>query len=269
MAELKSWLSPAIATLKNDTTSGAADALSPADSAWSKRYQAAYDSWDEQIQQIQLGAAYTTMLMDNFELGTQDTVDVFNANRDNLRQIKEYWEQHPLTGADLERSLGLNELARRGSAAVDAIGNTLDEISDGFQEGMSEADLARSLALNAIGESWIFSRGALGGQSTIPGPIGGGGLNAFAQVQALQDTISRLMRQWQLQVYCNAPHIGSHLGALLGSACRQAAPMEASWRHLLRLRAHYSHLADCLVAKPLLTRSSRVQAMVQTCSCHL
>ena len=167
--------------------SDAADALSPADSAWSKRYQAAYDAWDEQIQRIQLGAAYTTMPMDNFELGTQDTVDAFNAERENLRQIKEYWQQHPLTGAELERSLGFNELARRGSAAVDAIGNTLDEISDGFQDVISEADLARSLALNAIGESWIFSRGALGGQSTIPGPIGGNGLNAVAQVQAMQD----------------------------------------------------------------------------------
>jgi len=249
--------------------SDAADALSPADSAWSKRYQAAYDAWDEQIQQIQLGAAYTTMLMDNFELGTQDAVDAFNADRDNLRQIKEYWEQNPLTGADLERSLGLNELARRGSAAVDAIGNTLDDISDGFQGVMSEADLARSLALNAMGESWIFSRGALGGQSTLPGPIGGGGLNVFAQVQALQDTISLFdALNGNLQGLLQAlPTIGSQFGGqLLGSGLSTGGAMDGIMAALAPLASALQPILQIVLsANPLLTALIPiVQAMVQT-----
>jgi len=202
--------------------SDAADALSPADSAWSKRYQAAYDAWDEQIQQIQLGAAYTTMLMDNFELGTQDTVDAFNAERENLRQIKEYWEQHPLTGADLERSQAMNVLGLRSTTQplLTAI-PALQRIETGlptppqWQPPMTQQEEAMGLAMNEKGAQYFidqfnqkllnpldsfarhyteaarqaltFTGGAVYGESGIvPSKLGAGGASIKDQIAAMQ-----------------------------------------------------------------------------------
>ena len=162
--------------------SDAADALSPADSAWSKRYQAAYAAWDEQIQTIQTGADYTSLLMDNFELGTEDAVAAFNKARENLIAIKEYWEQNPLTGADLARSLGLNELGKRGGQPLPQT-----ETPPQWQPPMTLQEEALGLAYNQMGMSWLLGTPRLGQSAMTPEKLGAGGASIQEQVAAMSD----------------------------------------------------------------------------------
>ena len=114
-----------------------------------------------------------------------------------------------------------------------------------------------------------YANGTIGGQSTIPGPIGGGGLNAFAQVQALQDTISLFdaLKGSIKGVIIELPKIsGQFYDNLMSSGLSTAGAFDGIMSALDPLaNALQPILQIVLSANPLLTALIPIaQAMVQT-----
>ena len=134
-------------------TSQASDYVSD---SWSRHYEVAFKSFSDSLDKMTAGVDYQNMLMDNFSIGTEEAVNDFNSAREQLRKIKEYWDEHPLTGAELARSEGMNRMGRI-ALGIEAPNVYEPSPADTYRELMTEQEYQWSLAMNKLGESILNS----------------------------------------------------------------------------------------------------------------